>query len=93
MGSFLLSPSSLLTLPFEEIAGDLLNHDPPLPVYCLFGLRDDASVETCSDMSGLDAIDYGYVDYHGFELIQGEREPHALDLLQEFISAALGGEQ
>lgn len=92
-GSFLLSPLSLLTLPFEEIAGDLLESDPPRLVYCLFGLRDDASVETCSELLGLTNQDYGYIDYHGFELIQTERKPHALNVLQEFIIRALIGDE
>jgi len=90
-GSFLLSPASLLTLPFEEVAGDLLNHNPALPVYCLLGLRDDASVETCSDLPGLNVVDYGYIENHGMELIQPGVDPHPLDLLQEFIITGLRG--
>jgi hypothetical protein len=91
-GSFLLSPSSLLTLPFEEVAGQLLDLDPPLPVYCLYGLRDDASVETCSNIPGLQLVDYGYIENHGLELFQYKREPFPLDVIQEFIVSAIKGE-
>jgi hypothetical protein len=92
LGSFLLSPSSLLTIPFEDVAGPLLNMDPPLPVYCLYGLRDDASVETCSSLPGLQLVDYGYIDNHGLELFQYEREPYPLLVMEEFIINSLVGE-
>jgi dienelactone hydrolase len=88
-GSFSLSPASLLTLPYEELAGQLIGLEPPLPVYCLFGLRDDASVETCSEIPGLISVDYGYIENHGLELIQSGRGPDPLVLLNEFINSSL----
>ena len=91
-GSFLLSPGSMLTIPFDSKAEELLNQDHPLPVYCLIGLRDDASVETCSDIQGLTLVDYGYIENHGFELIQPDIGENPLLLLQEFIGSALSGE-
>jgi hypothetical protein len=91
-GSFLLSPGSTLTLPFDSIAEELLNQEPPVPVYCLIGLRDDASVETCSDITGLTLVDYGYIENHGFELLQPEVAINPLVLFQEFINTALIGE-
>lgn len=91
-GSFLLSPGSTLTIPFDAIAGKLLNQELPVPVYCLIGLRDDASVETCSDIDGLTVVDYGYIDNHGFELLQPGVGTDPLILLQEFINIALIGE-
>jgi hypothetical protein len=93
LGSFAISPASLLTEPFDLAAGELLAHDPPLPVYCLYTLRDDASVETCGGLPGLTAVDYGYVEYHGMEVLQPDRTPNPLDLLQTFINFALSGEQ
>ncbi len=90
-GSFALSPASLLTLPYNDLADQLTGADPPLPVYCLFGLRDDASVETCSDLSGITPVDYGYIENHGFELIQPGQNPDPLVLLNEFINISLSG--
>jgi hypothetical protein len=91
-GSFLLSPGSTLTIPFDSIVGELLNQEPPVPVYCLIGLRDDASVETCSDIDGLTLVDYGYIENHGFELLQPGVGTNPLILLQELINIALTGE-
>jgi len=90
-GSFSLSPASLLTVPYEELANQLINSEPSLPLYCLFGLRDDASVETCSDLPGLVAVDYGYIENHGFELIQPGQVRDPLLLLNEFINISLAG--
>ena len=90
-GSFSLSPASLLTLPYDELANQLIGSEPPLPVYCLFGLRDDASVETCSDIAGLIPVDYGYIENHGFELIQPGQSTDPLVLLNEFINISLTG--
>ena len=94
IGSFSLSPSSSLTLPYDELANDLIGSDPPLPVYCLHGLRDDASVETCSGFPGLVSVDYGYIENHGMELIQSGQDPDPLILFMDFVEAALaaGGE-
>ena len=88
-GAFALSPGSLLLVPFENVALELLQNDPSVPVYCLYGLRDDASVETCSAVPEAVLVDYGYVDYHGFELLQPLRAPDPLILLLEFIVTAL----
>ena len=90
-GSFSLSPASLLTLPYDELVNQLIEEEPPLPVYCLFGLRDDASVETCSDIAGLIPVDYGYIENHGFELIQPGQSTDPLVLLNEFINISLTG--
>jgi len=90
-GSFSLSPASLLTVPYDELANELIGAEPPLPVYCLFGLRDDASVETCSDIAGLIPVDYGYIENHGFELIQPGQSIDPLVLLNEFINISLTG--
>jgi len=92
LGSFLLSPGSTLTIPFDSLAGELLNQEPPVPVYCLIGLRDDASVQTCSDIAGLTLVDYGYIENHGFELLQPGVGSDPLELLQELINIALIGE-
>ena len=92
LGSFLLSPGSTLTVPFDSTADELLNQEPPVPVYCLIGLRDDASVETCSGIAGLTLVDYGYIENHGFELLQPGVGINPLLLLQEFINTALIGE-
>jgi len=88
-GAFALSPGSLLLVPFENAALELLQNEPSLPVYCLYGLRDDASVETCSAVPEAKLVDYGYVDYHGFELMQPLRAPDPLILLLEFIETGL----
>jgi len=90
-GSFSLSPASLLTLPYDELVNQLIETEPPLPVYCLFGLRDDASVETCSDLAGIIPVDYGYIENHGFELIQPGQNLDPLVLLNEFINISLTG--
>ena len=90
-GSFSLSPASLLTLPYDELVKQLIETEPPLPVYCLFGLRDDASVETCSDLAGIIPVDYGYIENHGFELIQPGQNLDPLVLLNEFINISLTG--
>ena len=88
-GAFALSPGSLLLVPFENATLELLQNEPPIPVYCLYGLRDDASVETCSAVPEAKLVDYGYVDYHGFELLQPLRAPDPLILLLEFINTAI----
>lgn len=90
-GSFSLSPASLLTMPYEELANQLIGSEPPHPVYCLYGLRDDASVETCSDIPGLISVDFGYIENHGFELFQPNQDPDPLVLLNEFINISLTG--
>jgi hypothetical protein len=89
LGSFSLSPGSLLTIPYDDMVGELMDQEPPLPVYCLFGLRDDASVETCTDIPGLNAVDYGYIEDHGLELVQPGLDPDPLFLFEEFIETAL----
>lgn len=91
-GTFSLSPASLLTMPYDELAQQLIGTEPALPVYCLYGLRDDASVETCHDFPGLNAVDYGYIDNHGFELIQSGQVRDPLAILNEFINLSLAGE-
>ena len=88
-GAFALSPGSLLLVPFENAAYELLHNEPPIPVYCLYGLRDDASVETCSAVPDAKLVDYGYIDNHGFELLQPQKGPDPLLLLLEFINTAL----
>jgi len=88
-GSYALSPGSLLTIPFENGADELIQNDPPRPVYCLYGLRDDASVETCSAVPDARQVDYGYIENHGFELIQPLQNPDPLLLLLELIETAL----
>jgi len=88
-GSYALSPGSLLTIPFENIAGELFQNVPPRPIYCLYGLRDDAAVETCSAVPGARQVDYGYTENHGFELIQQLQNPDPLLLLLELIETAL----
>ena len=88
-GTFGLSPGSLLLMPYENAALELLQNDPPVPVYCLYGLRDDASVETCSAVPEARLVDYGYIDNHGFELLQPLKGPDPLLLLLEFINTAL----
>lgn len=93
LGAFALSPSSALTVDFRTAADALLAHDPPASVYCLFGLLDDASEETCGDYPGIRSISFGYVEDHGLELILVDRRPDPLNVLQEFILEALGGAQ
>ncbi len=89
-GSFTLSPASLLTVPYGSTADELLAEVPSSQVYCLYGLRDDASVETCEEIPGVIAVDYGYIENHGMELIQPDQNPDPLILLQEFILATVG---
>ena len=91
LGSFALSPASLLTIPNEDLVGQLINNESPVPVYCLYGLRDDASVETCANIPGITLVDYGYIENHGMELLQPNQNPDPLVLLQEFIQISLTG--
>ena len=93
LGSFALSPASLLTEDFRSSAASLVSQKRTAPVYCLYGLRDDASVETCSDFPEIRAVDYGYIENHGLELLQPGQSPDPLELFQEFIQEALGGAQ
>ncbi len=88
-GSFGLSPGSLLLVPYEDAALELLQNEPPISVYCLYGLRDDASVETCSAVPEAKLVDYGYIDNHGLELLQPLQDPDPLILLLEFINTAI----
>lgn len=90
LGSFTLSPASFLTEPYGTRAVQLLSAVPDAPVYCLYGLRDDASVETCEGSPNVIAVSYGYVEKHGMELIQPGQNPDPLELLQEFIQVAVG---
>jgi hypothetical protein len=91
LGSWAMSPASGLTVSFEDTVAELINYDPPLPVYCLYGLRDDASVVTCADLPGIISVDYGYVENHGMELFQSEIEPDPLLLMKVFILESLAG--
>lgn len=88
-GSFSISPASFLTEAYEDSARALMDRDPALPVYCLFGLRDDASAETCEGLEGARAENFGYTDDHGFELIKPGQDPDPLQLLQLFIQEAV----
>jgi dienelactone hydrolase len=92
VGAFVLSPGSFLTLPFEDQIEGLINERPgmAMPIYCLYGLRDDAAVETCSELPGLTQYDFGYIEKHGFELIQPLQSPDPLNLMLEFIDIGLG---
>lgn len=91
LGVFALSPFSSLTIDFRVSADALLNQEDPAPVYCLYGLHDDAASETCGDYPEIRAVNYGYIDDHGLELIHVDRRPAPLKILQEFILEALGG--
>jgi dienelactone hydrolase len=93
LGAFALSPSSSLTIDFRDAADSLLDQDNPAPVYCLYGLLDDAAEETCGNYPEIRGISYGYTDDHGLELILVDRRPDPLNVLQEFIVEALGGGQ
>ena len=93
LGAFALSPSSSLTVDFHDAANALLSQENPALVYCLYGLKDDASRETCGDFPEIRGISYGYVEDHGLELILVDRRPDPLNVLQEFIVDALGGRQ
>ena len=93
LGAFALSPSSSLTVDFHNAADALLSQENPALVYCLYGLKDDASQETCEDYPEIRAISYGYVEDHGLELILVDRRPDPLKVLEEFIVEALGGGQ
>lgn len=93
LGVFALSPFSSLTIDFREPVDALLDQEEPPPVYCLYGLQDDAASETCEDYPGIRAVNYGYIDDHGLELIHVDRRPAPLNILQEFILEALGGEK
>ena len=59
---------------------------------CLYGLRDDASVETCSEEPGITGYDYGYIENHGLELIQPGYYVDPLGLMIEFIQVSLNGD-
>jgi dienelactone hydrolase len=93
IGAFALSPSSSLTIDFRAAASSLLALQNPVPVYCLYGLLDDAAQETCADFTEIRTISYGYTEDHGLELILVDRRPDPLNVLQEFIEEALGGTQ
>ncbi|RLD01370.1 MAG: hypothetical protein DRI65_15685 [Chloroflexota bacterium] len=93
LGAFTLSPSSSLTIDFRTAVDALLSQENPAEVYCLYGLRDSASQETCGDYPEIRAVNYGYVEDRGLELILVDRKPDPLDILQEFIFEALGGAQ
>jgi acetyl esterase/lipase len=93
LGAFALSPSSSLTMDFRTAADALLAQDDPAVVYCLYGLHDDASQETCEDYPEIRTVSYGYIEDHGLELILVDRRPDPLNILQEFILEALGGGQ
>jgi hypothetical protein len=92
LGAYVLSPASFLTLAFEEQVEGLINERPAMimPIYCLYGLRDDAAVETCSELAGLTQYEFGYIEKHGFELIQPLQSPDPLIIMLEFIDTALG---
>ena len=92
LGAYVLSPGSFLTLPFEEQIEGLINERPDInmPIYCLYGLRDDAAVETCIELPGLSQYDFGYIENHGFELIQPLQSPDPLALMLELVDIALG---
>jgi hypothetical protein len=79
----------MLTIPFEEAAGELLENDSPAALYCLYALRDDGAVETCTAVPEAVLVDYGYIENHGFELLQPDLNPDPLILLLEFIQEAL----
>ena len=89
LGSYVLSPGSFLTEPFEEAVEVLVNNVPPHPVYCLYGLRDDSAIESCSEAVGIKRFDHGYITNHGMELLQPFQNPDPLTLLLEFVDEAL----
>ncbi len=91
-GTFSLSPGSLLTIPFDDLVEQIISDDPEAYIYCLYGLRDDASLETCGELQGIIGIDYGYIENHGLELIQPGQSQDPLLLLLEFIQKSVGGE-
>ena len=91
MGTFSLSPASLITVPYDELVSELLAFDPSSQVYCLYGLRDDASVETCAEQTEISKVDYGYIENHGLELFQPGKTPDPLVLLIEFIESSIAG--
>ncbi|MFL7812267.1 MAG: hypothetical protein AB8I40_01165 [Anaerolineales bacterium] len=90
LGSFTLSPGSFLTESYRVRVVQLRSIVPDAPVYCLYGLRDDASVETCEGAPDVLPVNYGYVEKHGMELIQPGQNPDPLMLLQEFIQITVG---
>lgn len=89
LGSYVLSPGSFLTEPFDEAAQVLIENIPPRPVYCLYDLRDDSAVETCADLLDITKIDYGYNNSHGMELLKPFQDPDPLTLLLKFVDEAL----
>jgi len=90
LGSFSLSPGSFLTESFPAQSAVLFSQVPDAPVYCLYGLRDDASVETCEGNPDVQNFSFGYVEHHGMELLQPGRDPDPLLLLEDFIRSAVG---
>jgi len=90
LGSFALSPGSFLTESFPAQSAVLFSQVPDAPVYCLYGLRDDASVETCEGNPDVQNFSFGYVEHHGMELLQPGRDPDPLLLLEDFIRSAVG---
>jgi len=89
LGSYVLSPGSFLTEPFEDAVGVLVNDVPPHPVYCLYGLRDDSAIESCSEIAGIKRFDHGYITNHGMELLQPLQDPDPLTLMLELVDEAL----
>jgi hypothetical protein len=93
LGAYALSPSSSLTIDFRTAAEALLSQESPAVVYCLYALLDEAAEETCGGYEAIRTVSYGYVEDHGLELILVDRRPDPLQILQEFIGEALGGER
>ncbi len=88
-GALALSPASYLTVPFEETALALLQDNPRVNLVCAFARRDDAVWETCSALPESTQVDYGYVDDHGMEIFQPQRDPNILRVLDQFIQDSL----
>lgn len=90
LGAFALSPGSFLTVPYDLAAGEILFQDPEGIVYCLYGRRDDAAMETCQLAPDAEIVDYGYIENHGMELIAPDLEQPTLLRLIDFLRSALG---
>ena len=55
---------------------------------------DHSTLERFSgDYPDIRAVNFGYIEDHGLELIHVDRRPAPLNIMQEFILEALGGDQ
>ena len=94
LGAFSLSPGNYLKIVYLEVVNDLDDDiiPPEVPVWCLAAEDDTPSANTCRSASGdhYEMIMYDGND-HGMLLIEPDREPDPMELIQDFLEETLGG--